>query len=231
VNILGIAYKQDGSVAARFSDTMKLDFENKKDMEAFVEHPMHYENQFDIASGTYNFKTAFSSGEKSFGKLEMPLVIEPYDTKQFGVSGLALSREVHRVAEMNLGVEAALLDDRTPLVTKGIQVIPSGTNHFKKGDAIVLYAEMYEPLLLNPTPPPALVVAVRMRVLDRKTGEQKFDSGLGSLADSFKPGNAVIPVGLQLPQNALVAGSYRLELNAQDSFGREFKRSTDLDIE
>jgi hypothetical protein len=68
-------------------------------------------------------------------------------------------------------------------------------------------------------------------VLDRKTGEQKFDSGLGSLADVLKAGNPVIPVGLQLPQNTLVAGAYRLELNAQDSFGRSFKRSTDLDIE
>jgi hypothetical protein len=231
VNVLGIAYKQDGSVAARFSDTVKLDFENKKEMEAFEEQPLHYENQFDIASGTYNFKTVFSSGEKGFGKLEMPLVVDPYDRKQFGVSGLALSKQVHRVADMNMGVEAALLDDRTPLVTKGLQVIPSGTSHFKKGDTIVLYAEMYEPLLLNPTPPPALTVAVQIRVLDRKTGEQKFDSGLGSLADVLKAGNPVIPVGLQLPQNTLVAGAYRLELNAQDSFGRSFKRSTDLDIE
>ena len=231
VNVLGIAYKPDGGVAARFSDTLKLDFENKKELEAFQEHPVHYENQFDVASGQYNFKVVFSSGDKNFGKLEMPLVVDAYDTKQFSMSGVAFAREVHRVADMNLGVEAALLDDRTPLVTKGLQVIPSGTNRLKAGAPIVLYLEMYEPLLLNPTPPPALTVAIQLRVLDRKTGEAKFDSGLGSVADMVKPGNPVIPVGLQVPAGTLVAGAYRLELSGQDSFGRSIKRSADLDVE
>jgi hypothetical protein len=136
------------------------------------------------------------------------------------------------MADMNMGVEAALLDDRTPLVTaKGLQVIPSGTNRLKVGSPIVLYLEMYEPLLLNPTPPPALTVAIQLRVLDRKTGEAKFDTGLGSVADMVKPGNPVIPVGLQVPPGTLVAGSYRLELSGQDSFGRSIKRSADLDVE
>jgi VWFA-related protein len=231
VNILGIAYKPDGGVAARFSDTLKLDFENKKELEAFQEHPLHYENQFDVASGQYNFKLVFSCGDKNFGKLEMPLVVDPYDTKQFSMSGVAFAKEVHRVADMNMGVEAALLDDRTPLVTKGLQVIPSGTNRLKGGSPIVLYLEMYEPLLLNPTPPPALTIAIQLRVLDRKTGEAKFDSGLGSVADMIKAGNPVIPVGLQVPAGTLVAGSYRLELSGQDSFGRSIKRSADLDVE
>jgi len=232
VNVLGIAYKPDGGVAARFSDSLKLDFENKKELETFQENPVHYENQFDVASGQYNFKLVFSSGDKNFGKLEMPLVVDPYDSKQFSMSGVALAREVRRMADMNMGVEAALLDDRTPLVTaKGLQVIPSGTNRLKAGTPIVVYLEMYEPLLLNPTPPPALTVAIQLRVLDRKTGEAKFDSGLGSVADMVKPGNPVIPVGLQVPPGTLVAGSYRLELSGQDSFGRSIKRSADLDVE
>jgi VWFA-related protein len=231
VNVLGIAYKPDGGVAARFSDTLKLDFENKKDLEAFQEHPLHYENQFDVASGQYSLKVVFSSGDKSFGKLEMPLVVDPYDTKQFGMSGVAFAREVHRVSDTTMGVEAALLDDRTPLVTKGVQIIPSGTNRFKPGVPIVVYLEMYEPLLVAPTPPLGLVVAVQLRVLDRNTGAEKFDSGLGSVVDMFKPGNPVIPIGLQVPAGTLVAGSYRVELSGQDSMGKSIKRSADLDLQ
>jgi len=37
LDILGIAYKPDGSVAARFGDAVKLDFENKKEADAFSE--------------------------------------------------------------------------------------------------------------------------------------------------------------------------------------------------
>src|SRR5262249_11298135 len=56
VNVLGIAYTPDGAVAARFSDTVKLDFEDKKEVENFQKKPLHYENQFDVASGKYNLK-------------------------------------------------------------------------------------------------------------------------------------------------------------------------------
>ncbi len=66
VNVLGIAYRPDGAVGARFSDAVHLSFENKKEMEAFKERPMHYENQFDIASGKYNLKVAFSAGQRKF---------------------------------------------------------------------------------------------------------------------------------------------------------------------
>jgi hypothetical protein len=56
---------------------MKLDFDDKKQMEAFKEKPMHYENQFDVASGKYNLKVVFASGGESFGKVEMPLAVDP----------------------------------------------------------------------------------------------------------------------------------------------------------
>jgi len=90
VNVLGIAYKPDGTIAARFSDTVEFDFDGKKELEEFQKQPFHYENQFDVASGTYAFKVVFSAGGENFGKIEKPLVIEPFDGKQFAVSSIAL---------------------------------------------------------------------------------------------------------------------------------------------
>ena len=229
VNILGIAYKPDGQVAARFSDAMKFDFENKKEMEAFQEEPIHYENQFDLASGQYTLKVAFNSGDASFGKLEKPLTIDPYDVKQFSVSGLALSKHVHKMSDQDVGLDAALLADRTPLVVKGVQVIPSGTNRFKKTDHAALYAEVYEPLLLGAAKPR---VAVGLRVLDRKSGEQKFDSGMIDMSATMQAGSQVIPVGLQVPFENLAAGSYRAEFKAVDSAGKTATlRSADFEVE
>ena len=71
VNVLGIAYKPDGTIAARFSDTVDLDFDGKKEVEEFQKQPFHYENQFDVASGQYTLKVVFSSGNESFGKLQL----------------------------------------------------------------------------------------------------------------------------------------------------------------
>ncbi len=229
VNVLGIAYKQDGSVGARFSDTIKLDLQNKKELETFKERPVYYENQFEVAPGTYNLKVVFSTGGEGFGKVEMPLTIDPYDGKQFGLSGMALSKDVHRLADMNTGLDAELLEGKTPLVTQGMQVTPSGSNRFKKTDISAVYAEIYEPLLVGPNPP---IVAVQLRVLDRKTGEQKQDSGMINVGASVRKDNAMIPLGLKLPIDSLTAGSYRAELKAVDSVGHNSPvRSADFEVE
>ena len=118
VNILGVAYLPDGTVGARFSDTAKIDLENKKELESFKERPLHYEYQFEVAPGKYTLKVAFSSGGAAFGKLEMPLTVDPYDGKQFILSAVALSKEVHRTNQLETGLDAELLEGRTPLVSR-----------------------------------------------------------------------------------------------------------------
>src|SRR5258708_31565365 len=217
VNVMGVAYKADGGVAAKFSDTVKLDFQNKKEVEAFQEKPLHYENQFDVASGKYNLKVTFTAGGENFGKLEWPLVVEPYDSKQFSMSGVALRKEIHRRAEVGGDLATALLDARKPLITQGMRITPAGTNHFKKSDTVVLYVEVYEPLLADSSAEKPPLAAVQIRILDSKTGVQKFDSGGIRIDPYMQAGSPVIPVGLKGPFDALVAGSYRLEIRAIDS--------------
>ena len=103
INILGIAYKPDASIAARFSDTVNVDFEDKKQVEEFQKQPFHYENQFGVASGEYKLKVVFSSGNESFGKLETPLSIDPYRGQEFSISGVALSNDIRRAADISTG--------------------------------------------------------------------------------------------------------------------------------
>src|SRR5271165_6278501 len=228
VNVCGLAYKLDGTVAARFSDSINLDFEDKKDLEEFNSKSLHYDTQFDVAAGHYNLKVVFSPrGADSFGKLETPLVIDPYDGKQFSLSAVALSKNVHPVSQMGLSLDAALLEDRTPLVTQGLQLIPSGSDQFKKTDRAGFYMEIYAPALAGPNPPK---VGVQMVIVDRKTGEKKIDTG-GAAADA-KPGSPLVPVGLKLPVNELPPGSYRLELRAVDSAGNVTQpRTADFEVQ
>jgi hypothetical protein len=231
VNVLGLAYLPDGSVGARFSDTLNLDFNDKKQAEAFKEQPMHYENQFDVASGKYNLKVVYASGGQSFGKVEMPLVVDPYDAKQFSLSGVALSKEVRKSSEMGTGLDALLLADRVPLIVDGLQVVPYGSNHFKKGDLAALYMELYEPLLVTGDPKTPPVVAFEMRVLDGKTGDQKEDTGLIRVGLPPQTGSPTVPFAAKIPTASLTPGSYKLEIKALDDAGKEFKRTTDIQIE
>jgi VWFA-related protein len=229
VNVLGMAYAQDGTVAAKFSDTATFDFEDKKELKKFQEQPVHYENQFDIASGQYNLKVVFSSGGESFGKLQMPLVVDAYDSKKFGISAVALSQKFHRVADLDVGLDAALLEDKTPLVSAGMQLTPSGSTVFQKTEPAAAYIEVYEPLLLEPTTPK---VGLQMRILDRKTGEQKLDTGFFTMAAYIKPGNPVIPIGVKVPLDKLAPGSYRAEFQAIDSAGNSSViRTADFDVQ
>ena len=230
INILGLAYLPNGTVGARFSDALKLDFDDKKQMEAFKEQPMHYENQFDVASGKYNLKVVFASSGESFGKVEMPLAIDPYDEKQFSMSGLALSKQVHKASELGTGLDALLLEDRVPLLADGMQLVPYGSNHFKKGDLVAFYTELYEPLLVN-SGAAVPVLAFDLRVLDGKTGEQKQDTGLLRVGLPAQKGSPTVPVAGKIPTESLGPGSYKVEIKAMDDAGKEFKRTADFEIE
>jgi VWFA-related protein len=217
VNVLGIAYAVgDSSAAAKFSDTVKLDFENKKELEEFQLKPMHYDTQFDVASGQYKLKIVFSSGGASFGKLEMPLSIDAYDNKKFGLSGIALSKDIRRVSDLDVGLDAVLLENKTPLVSSGMERTPSGSSTFKKAEPVALYIEIYDPLLTGKDTPK---IGLQMRIVDRKSGEQKVDTGFISMAHYIKTGNAVVPVGLKVPVDTLAPGAYRAELKAIDTAG------------
>jgi VWFA-related protein len=231
LNMLGIAYKPDGSVGARFSDKVNFEFETKKEVEAFQKTLYHYENQFDVASGKYKLKVAFSSGGENFGNLERQLVVEPYESKQFAMSALTFSTKYLPAAGADSGLDAELLADRTPLISQGVRLYPSGTHTFKMTQKPALYVEVYEPFLLAPEVPKDLAVAIQVKVLGQTTGEQRYDSGLFRVPVPEKGGNPVIRAATQVPIASLGPGAYRLIVEATDSKGQTRKRWTDFAVE
>jgi VWFA-related protein len=215
INVLGIANKPDGTEAARFSDTVHLEFE-KKELEEFNKKPFVYENQFDIASGQYQLSVVFSSGGESFGKLQAALAVDPYDGKHFNLSALALSKETHPLSEMEQGLDADLMQGDVPLVYHGLQIVPAADYHFKKTDPAVVYLEIYAPSMAESNPPQ---VDLQYVIVDTKTGQAKINTGIPKIQDA--EGHAVLPLGLKVPVDKLDAGSYRLELRALDSQGNK----------
>jgi VWFA-related protein len=215
INVLGIAYKPDGSIGARFSDTVNFDLE-KDELKEFTKIPYHYENQFDAATGTYKLTIVLTAGGDAFGKFESPLQIDAFDGKKIALSGLVLTNSMQNIGQISTGLDSVLLEDRTPLVVKGMQIIPSGTNRFKKSENVVLYTEVYEPLLTADKPP---VLGVGYSIVNRITDKEVFATGAIRADEYIRKGSPVVPIGLIVPLKDIPAGNYRLVMQAVDSAG------------
>jgi VWFA-related protein len=227
LNVLGIAYRTDGSVGARFSDTVNLNLE-KDEWKQFTQNPYRYENQFDATPGTYKLTVVLSAGGDAFGKFEAPLQIDTYDGKHFSLGGVALTDSVQKLGDIPTSLDSALLEDRTPLVVQGLQILPSGTNRFKRDQNVVVYSEIYEPLLTSDSPPK---IGMGYRILDRATKKEVMFTGVVA-ADAFiRKGNPVVPVGLKVNVKDLNPGAYSLVLQAVDGAGNKApNRTVDFDV-
>jgi VWFA-related protein len=229
VNVLGIAYRPDGTVGARFNDAVTLDLD-KDEWKAFTKNPYRYQNQFDAAAGSYKLTIVLSGGSDTFGKFETPLSIDPYDGKQFSLGGVVLTNSATRVTDIpSGGIDSILLEDRTPLVVQGMQVVPSATNRFKRTDNVIMYTEIYEPLLASADKPPR--VGFAYRVFDRASDKEVMFTGVQSAENFVHKGNPVIPAGMLVPVKDLKPGGYRLVLQAVDEAKNHApNRTVDFDV-
>jgi VWFA-related protein len=220
IDLLGLATAADGGVQARFSDAIRLDLDTAEQVETLKQHGIHYEKEFKIVPGQYTFTVALGQGEAGFGKVQAPLAVDPW-MGEFALSSLALSKETRPAAGLGLTLMA---EDRTPLVAENIQVVPSGSSRFRPSDPAFFYFEIYGT--------DASAARIRVRVLDGKTGEAKWDSGMRKLpvpADSGKP--MMVPAGSALPLAGLAPGPYRLEVTATGADGIARQRTTDFEVE
>jgi hypothetical protein len=111
-----------------------------------------------------------------------------------------------------------------------LEIVPAGSNAFGKTSPVAAYLEVYEPLL-EQQQGADFKVGIDMRLVDKKTGQPKLDTGFITLAAYIKPGNPMIPVGLRLPIDKLEPGAYRAEFQAKDTAGNiSTLRSTDFEV-
>jgi hypothetical protein len=87
-----------------------------------------------------------------------------------------------------------------------------------------------KPDAAKPAGPPMPHVGLQMRVLDRKTNEQKVDSGMFEVTQFGKAGNPVMAVALKLPVSELSPGSYRAEFKVTDNTGRAVMRPVMFEV-
>jgi hypothetical protein len=137
-------------------------------------------------------RLVLGTGGQTFGKYESPLAIDEYDGKQFQLSSVALSDKMQPVSQLAAQLDAVLLEEKTPLVVRGIQLTPSPSGQFSRDSRVGLYCEIYEPLLIGSLQPQ---VGISFHIIDKKTNNIVFDSGTMLVTGLAQSGNPVIPVG------------------------------------
>jgi hypothetical protein len=220
MDVLGMAYVPGGDVAARFTHKVKFDFDSRQQFDDFLRHPLHYERQFEVAPGNYQFKLIFRSAKDRFGVVEAPLEIDPFNAGQLSVSAIALSRNVQPISPEAAQDEVEA--GKTPLIFRGNRIAVWGSDVLSKTGTAEAYFEIYEPLSNGAG---TVQLTMRLRLLDAQSNEQAWSSGDVDLSALAKSGNKVIPVALKLPVATLPPGTYRAELTVKDSAGGQATRN------
>jgi hypothetical protein len=205
VAVLAIAYADDGSFAVRFSDLAipsphwpmayrAWRLNTASDDGRVAQIPTRYEAQFDLPPGGYDLQIVVSDGT-DFGQAEMPLGIEKYDKKKLALSSVMLCKR-YRDAHVAAVERAAanLAPQYVPLVSKGVEFTPTAETRFRKGEPLIAYFEIHEPLLEGQPAPAA-------------TGEAQTQPLAIPPAPSVNPAVSSVtpaPAGIQPPQGLAV---------------------------
>ncbi len=212
INVLGIAYGDDNSVAARFSDTINLRYD-KDEKQSTAKTSFDYQNSFKIAPGEYTFKLALSAGGAKVGKYIIPLIVDPFSGKQLTLSGPAFGDKVIASPMTATDIDPALIDGSAPMVANGMQVMPSSSNHFKVGSDPIVYVEVYDPLLQGGNPQ----LGILFDVVNWKNNQKVFSSNTIPITEYAHPGNPLVPVIFKMPIDKLPVGDYAVRIWARDS--------------
>ena len=212
INILGIAYRDDGSVAARFSDTVNLNYDKDK-LQEVRKTSIDYQNFMLVAPGDYLLKVALSAGGAEFGKYVKPLVVDPFTGKQLTLSGPAFGDRAISSLLSSSDIDQKNIEGSVPMVAGGAQLVPSSSNHFKLGAQPAAYVEVWDPLLEGNNPQ----MGILFNIVNAKTNQKVFSSNTLPINGFAHPGNPLVPAIFRLPIDKLPAGDYSLQIWARDS--------------
>ena len=229
IGSLIFVYREDGSLAARFSDFACCDYGDQKDsghtanetsapsaIQGRALVPNRYETQFSLAPGKYVVRAAISDGVH-FGVQEAPLTVDQFDRGKLSITGIVLARRVRRLPRNVPEAAERVADSYAPLTSKGVEFTPTSGTDFFRDDTLFAYFEINSPMM--PGRSGAKILA-NLKIVDSKSG---------SAADTFSPvdtasyneaGVPVIAVGRGIVLNHLVPGAYRLQAQASDADGQ-----------
>ena len=225
IGILVMVTKKDGSLAARYSDFACCDYGNEKQSVSNAQDtstsaegralmPARYETQFDLSPGEYTIRVVLSDGQ-NFGRQQAQLNVQNPEPNQLIISDIALSRRVRKLVSAP-SESPQVLENYTPLVSKGIEFTLSADTQFSQSETLYAYFEVYDP----PAGPAPTTVQSHLRILDADTGVVRTNFEPVNASSYFTAGSKLISIGRGISLTSLPKGSYNLQVKATDATGK-----------
>ncbi len=223
VSVGGVVYKMNREIAGQFAGTLTCrppTFAEQALPTTGMVVPSRFDTQIDLPPGDYELAVVVTDGNY-FGRTRIPLHVEAFNPDTPMISDIVVGGIVRGAAWVIR--DAASVSPfpvvPTPLVSRDIQFFPDSDTppRLRKRMPLFLYFEIYRPL-------PEIqssAVYYQLRVTNQKTGTMVMNTGPMNAAEWVVPGDEVIPIGLNLDTKKLPKGSYRVEVHASDSAGRQ----------
>jgi VWFA-related protein len=203
LKLMGAAYAEDGSVSARFSDTLQITPDPHR-MSA------GYRNYFLLRPGRYRLKLAVSDEGNNLGSAEQFLDIPAFPKDHMTGSSLVLAEEVSRQPDLTRNIEAALFDEYDPLIYSGLQIVPSVENKFLLDLPLPVFFNLYN---IHKDSKWKFVATARLL---RETGENLVTPVIPLDENISKKGNSEATIGITLPFKGIAPGKYKLVVETSD---------------
>jgi hypothetical protein len=248
IGVLGMVYKKDGALAARFSDfaccsadtsmlvvlwdrSVVTPYEQAREYfpcDAATEAKLLAVFDRGVIPARYDTQVELPPGEydlrvvlsdgTKFGRAETSLVIDPYDGKQLALSSVALGGRLWAVKPADQG---AAPSEFAP------QYFPLVSRGIRLTPATVATFKKGRQLIAYfEVYEPLLAgvsaspsVTARIRIVDANTGNVIKDFPPLDAAPYERAGSSMIPIAREIPFDQLPKGAYRLEVQATDSAG------------
>jgi VWFA-related protein len=211
LNLMGVAYAEDGSIAARFSETLPVSFDKENEAE-FRKGNLAYRNYFKLRPGKYRLKLAVSDESNNLGAAEQVLDVPPLPNGNFAGSSIVLAEQTSRLPDMIQNLQSQMLDQSDPLLYSGLQVEPSVDNRLPVNAAVRVLFRLYN----VPGRSDAWDFVARAKLIDEK-GEGSALTPISLQKAMVPSGTGEAVVGLSLPFKGVPEGRYRLVLDISDA--------------
>lgn len=211
IDVMGVAYGEDGSVAARFSETINLSIEKEKEA-AFQNQDIPYQNYLKLRPGKYQLKMAIADEKGKIGTTEQSLVIPPLPADGMATSSLVMTQQMNQLPDLIKNIQSKLMEENDPLAYKGMQLIPDVDQILSKTGSVAIYYKVYN-LKSNPQ---NLHLVAKIQVIDEK-GAPATNESLVLDDATQSTGASEAAVGFSIPLKDLAPGKYQLKVETRDT--------------
>jgi hypothetical protein len=223
---MGVAYAEDGSVAARFFETQPVRFSASiKEAREMQKASFAYRSFFSLHPGKYRIKLAVSDESNTLGTAEKTLEIPELREKEMAASSLLIAERASKVSETEQQLQSQLFDGSNPLLIGNNQIEPSVDDKTQTNAAVPVLFRLYN----LPASPEQWNLSAKATLIDEKGGSIILDQfSLKNLISSLGNGQGVALASI--PMKNAPAGKHQLKIDVTDAASSQ-SASLQTDIE